>query len=473
MSAPDLDATTTGSLRALLAGGSLSVLLGAGASMTVGLPDWETLAVNLLCRSNVIDDPSVARAFLRGQDPMLAVEAARAAVGDDAWPALLHSALYAEHTEVFPSALHRAVARLAAERTPGSTRLFTLNFDTLLEEAVAAALQEEGRKERPYTRASATPRGDADSVEVHHLHGAIARDADAPATDVILGLSDFVGLSTKSWQFGELQQALQRGPLILVGTSYRDPDMREWIFNLTRDHPGARVMALLSRAGMGLSRTQFTHVKGALQQQWRSVGIEPILLHDHSDSAQAIRELSYEEASDYRPPQVRASSLWARLCQDFERAQRLHSDALEGDRRRLAAALGADANLTLWIANGAGELVRWAGPDRLYKDPAHLKRIPANFDSPWIAGECLAVDDVVAREPVDDPDSTRRWRSVVASPITVAVPGGPPFATAVLSSATPSLLRDHDLDSWFEVLAGLANDWSARLEVTDAIKSQV
>ncbi len=72
----------------------------------------------------------------------------------------------------------------------------------------------------------------------------------------------------------------------------------------------------------------------------------------------------------------------------------------------------------------------------------------------------MAVDDVVASEPQEDPDATRRWRSVVASPITVELPGGPPFVTAVLSSATASRLEDHDLDAWYEVLGERANAWS-------------
>lgn len=473
MAAPDLDLSTTDQLRGLLSEETLSILLGAGASMAVGLPDWETLAVDILCGSGVIDEPEVARTFLRGQDAMLAVEAARAAISEGEWPDLLRSSLYSGVGEAFPSALHLAVARLTAERGAHATRLFTLNFDVLLEEAVAGALDEEVRTERPYIRASATPRGGPDTIEVHHLHGVITPTATAAPTEVVLCLSDFMGMSSRSWQFGELQQALQRGPLILAGTSYRDPDMREWIYQLTRDHPDARVIALLARAGMGLSRMQFDHVRDALEGQWRSVGVEPILLHDHSDAAQAIRELSYGADPDYLPPQARAASIWESVCAEFPGNQEQHSAFLEEDRSELATILGAETNVTLWVADGRGELVRWAAPDRVYKDSGHLKRIPANFDSPWIAGQCLAVDDVVAREPADDPDSTRRWRSVVASPITVSTPGGPPFTAAVLSSATPSLLRDHDLDAWYELLGERANRWARRLEEAVSLRRGV
>ncbi|GAA1955253.1 hypothetical protein GCM10009798_13110 [Nocardioides panacihumi] len=464
MTAPDLDGAIATQLRSLVDRGDISILLGAGASMAVGLPDWETLAVDILRGSGVIDSPDVALAFLRGQDPMLAVEAARGVLSNEEWHDLLAAALYSGSDAPFPSALHFAVAQLAAQRDAGTTRLFTLNFDTLLEEAVRLAFDEIGRPQHLFTRASATPRGSADSLEVHHLHGVISPIAGSGHSDVILGLSDFVGLAERSWQYGELQQAVQRGPLILAGTSYRDPDMRDWIYDLTRSNRDAHVATLLARASMGLSRAQFQHVRDALVAQWRAVGVEPILLQDHADAAQVIRELTFVNMPGYAPPRERAARVWQSLCSRFEALQAEHALALEEDRQELKRILGSDTNVTLWVADGEGTLVRWAAPDRIYREATLLKRIPANHDSPWIAGQCLAIDDVIAKEPVEDPGETRRWRSVVAVPIAVTIPGGPQFTTAVISTATTSPLKDHDLDAWYELLGVRANLWSQRLE---------
>lgn len=465
VAAPDLDQRVTDHLRDLVDGDSLAVLLGAGASMTVGLPNWETLAVEVLCRSRVINDPVVARDFLAGQDPMLAVEAARAVVDPNDWGDLLRDALYADVTgPPFPSALHTAVAGLAAQRPREQTRLFTLNFDVLLEEALDNALEEVGRKERAFIRAADTPRGDADTFEVHHLHGVITPTPGAAASPVVLGLADFVGLPTRSWQFGELQQALQRGPIILAGTSYRDPDVREWVYELTRSGPQFPVVALLARASMGLTRSQYRDVEEALIKQWNAVGVTPLLLHDHADAAQAIRELPHVSDTGYRPPLLRAQGLWSVLCRDFDHRQVSHSDALIEDLHELQSRLGDDTNVTLWVADGAGSLVRYASPDRRYREEAMLKRVPMGFDSPWIAARCMAIDDVYVDEPARDPDSTRRWKSVVASPIAVEAPGGPPFVAAVLSSATTTPLEDHDVDEWYELLGERANVWSSRLK---------
>lgn len=463
MAAPDLDAHVTTQLRSLLDDDAVSVLLGAGASMTVGLPSWESLAVNVLLGSAVIDDPGVAESFLRGQDVMLAVESARGVLDSDEWASLLQESLY-KGTSPFPSAMHRAVAQLVAEREHGSTRLFTLNFDVLLEEAVDHAMLEVGRSVTSFPRASDTPRGGDSTLEVHHLHGVIAPPPAPAPTAVVLGLADFVGLPTRTWQFGELQQALQRGPLVLAGTSYRDPDMREWIFELTRDRDDARVIALLARASMGLTRSEFESVREALVRQWRSVGVEPILLHDHADAAQAVRELLQVDGPDYRPPSERAASLWEALGADFATLQRRHAEALEEDLAELVALLGPETNVTLWVADGDGSLVRWASPDRTYRNLGALRRVSMGHDSPWLAGRCLAIDDVLAHEPADDPEEVRRWRSVVAAPITVQLPGGPPFASAVLSTATSSRLEDHEIDEWFELLGGRTTIWAERLE---------
>lgn len=468
MAAPDLDSTVTDSLQALLDEPQLSVLLGAGASMSVGLPDWDSLAVSVLCGSGVIVEPDDAAAFLSGQDPMLAVEAARSVLSDLEWTRLLRTALYPDAADLFPSALHRAVAQLAAQRDRDATRLFTLNFDTLLEDAIDAAFDEVGRIDRPFTRANETPRGGAGTIEVHHLHGVVPQDAPSAGSDpdvsVILGLSDFVSMPQASWQYSELQQALQRGPLVLAGTSYRDPDVRQWVWRLTAARADARVVALLARASMGLTREQFDAVRDALAAQWNSVGVEPILLHDHADSAQVMRELLYLDDLSYRPPRERAASIWQALSSDFSHLQKAHAEALHEDLQALTSVLGAQTNVTLWIADADGGLVRWSAPDRHYRSAHDLRVIPLGHDSPWIAGQCLAIDDILVGEPVDDPGGFRRWRSVVAAPVTVKLPGGPPFATAVLSSATESRLEDHDLDTWTEVLGECANSWTTRLE---------
>jgi hypothetical protein len=461
VSAAELDLVTLERLRPVAVAGQVSVLLGAGASAAAGLPDWNSLATQLLQLSGTIDDEETARAFLAGQDPSLAAEAARAGASD--WLELVRSALYPPSVgEPEPAALHFAVASLAAQRPVGEVGLFTLNFDLLIERALQDALEEVGSGAGIHARDTEDDRAPRGDLEVHHLHGYLGQDV-AETGEIVLTLSDFTKLSAQSspWQRAALQEALSRGPLVLAGTSYRDSDIRQWLHELLATRPD-KGFILLAREGFGLSRQQFDLVKDALVSQWASIGVSAVLVQDYSDAAQAIRELSTLTEPGYLAPKVRAGALWDAIRGDFDQLQQEHSDQLADDLTRLRPLLGDDANMTLWLADGAGQIVRWSSHDRLYRSPAQLRRVPVGHDSPWIAGQCLGRSEILARD-LSEAMSTRRWHSVVAAPCVADLPGGPPLPTAVLSSAATTPLKDQDLDAWAEVLAELSEEWAERL----------
>lgn len=462
MSAAELDLVTLERLRPVADAAQVSVLLGAGASAAAGLPDWNSLATKLLQLSGTIDDEETARAFLAGQDPSLAAEAAKAAAGD--WLELVRKALYPPSLgEAEPAALHLAVASLAVGRSVGEVGLFTLNFDLLIEWALQDALEEIGSDAGVHARDTEDDRAPRDAFEVHHLHGYLGQDP-LDTGEIVLTLSDFTKLSAQSspWQRAELQSALSRGPLLLAGTSYRDSDIRQWLHELNLATRPDKGFILLARESFGLSRHQFDLVKDALVAQWASIGVSAVLVQDYSDAAQAIRELSALNDVDYLAPKVRAGALWDGIQGDFEQLQREHSDQLARDLTRLRPVLGDDANMTLWLADGAGHIVRWSSHDRLYRGAEQLRKVPVGHDSPWIAGQCLGRSEILARN-LSEAMSTRRWQSVVAAPCVADLPGGPPLPTAVLSSAATSPLENQDLDAWYQVLTELAEEWAGRL----------
>lgn len=437
------------------------LLLGAGASVAAGLPDWDAFAQRLLVGSGVAVDEPEAQAFLARQDAMLAAEAARAATSD--WSALLRSALYGDDEEPEPAVLHLAAAALAAQRPPRAVQLHTLNFDPLLGSALRAALVELTSDAQVHERAESA-QGPEGSYVVNHLHGLLRADPTVEAQGIVLTLNDFVELSGRShpWQVAALQDSLQKGPLILAGTSYRDPDIRQWMYELQHDHDH-EVVVLLARQGLDLDRRTFERVRSALEDQWRAVGVTPVVLQDHADAAQALRELPDLHRSDYLPPRQRARNVWAQQLSAFTDRQRDHSAQLQADLERLKGPLGPELNLTLWLADGEGQLVRWAAPDRVYNDPDRLRRTVPGYDSPWIAGQCLGRDDPLARDLIGPRGPTQRWQAVVAVPIPVQVAGGPAFSSAVLSSASPQTLATHDVDEWQATLIELAQEWGATL----------
>lgn len=107
MSAPDLTADLMQNFLTSGADSHSTLLLGAGASTTSGLPDWDTFAIRLLLQSGSVKTKESARLLLSRQDPLIVVEAARAASGSH-WHKKLRSALYEGVQSVEPSPLHLA-----------------------------------------------------------------------------------------------------------------------------------------------------------------------------------------------------------------------------------------------------------------------------------------------------------------------------------------------------------------------------
>ncbi len=458
MSAAELNSQTIDELRPL-AVDRISVLLGAGASAAAGLPGWDRLAERLLTESNVVSDSDEAKAFLARQDAMLAAEAAKASASD--WPSVLRKALYGGDEEPEPAVLHLAAAALAASSDAGMVQLHTLNFDPLLGTALRRALDEVGSVAQVHQRAESA-QGRAGRYVVNHLHGILPADPGEPARGIVLTLSDFteLGARPRPWQVSALQDSLQKGPLVLAGTSYRDPDIRQWLHDTERDH---EVVVLLARQGLGLDRETFDRVRPALEAQWKAIDVRPIAMHDHADAAQALRELPQLNDAGYRSPRDRAQTVWTAQLATFDDVQRQHSEQLRTDLDRLRVHLGPESNLTLWLADGGGHLVRWAAPDRIYVDPDRLRFADVEHDSPWVAGRCLGRDDLLAVNLEGPRGVTQRWRSVVAAPVGVEVAGGPGFSSGVLTSASPDSLDEHDLEQWQETLIELAIEWGLRL----------
>ncbi|MBX4378169.1 SIR2 family protein, partial [Mycobacterium tuberculosis] len=84
-----------------------------------------------------------------------------------------------------------------------------------------------------------------------------------------------------------IASAVARGALLIAGTSYRDPDLRHWLHAALKDKPDDRAaIVMLAREGFALTKTQFKMAREVLANQWRAVGIEPVLLEDHADAAQ-------------------------------------------------------------------------------------------------------------------------------------------------------------------------------------------
>lgn len=466
MGAPDLSSSLMAQFRDSGAEKHTTLLLGAGASTTSGLPGWNDLVARLLTGSGAAPDEASARLLLSRQDPLIVAEAARARYGAT-WLDKVRNELYRVPTAPASSPLHLAVVSHALAGGAGDTSLVTLNFDTLIEQTLRREKSLDGDDKISVRSVSdtATTSGYGD---VHHLHGVID---PSETRDVVFTLMDFLDVLSdpNSWQSTYLHSALGRGAVIIAGTSYRDPDMRQWLHSARVHAPDEHAaLVILAREGFDLTREQFADLKVALEFQWSAVGLRPVLVDDHSDAAQAIRELRSVNMDGYLAPQQRAKLVWNHCHDQFSSLQPHFADLLKEDAERMKSAFDVDRlGMSLWLSNGDGSLARWAADDRTYRDPAGLRLVDTGFDSPWIAGRALSADGLLIQDI--ERSGTRRWRSVAAVPVPVEHPTHPTMSMAVITVGLPDEAEAYDGSSflWTEKLSKTVDSWSTRL--TEAV----
>lgn len=462
MSAPDLSDEVMAQFKESGAEKHTTILLGAGASTTSGLPGWDELVTRLLVKSGAVPDASSARLLLGRQDPLIVAEAARAQL-EPRWLESVRNELYRLATPPEASPLHRAAVSHALTGDADDTSLVTLNFDVLLEEALVAEQDWGESPSVPVVSASGDV-DEANAIVVHHLHGIVSRDEVA---DVVFTLSDFLEVlsDTGSWQRAYMGRALSKGALVIAGTSYRDPDVRQWLHAAKQEAPREHAaLVILAREGFGVTRSEFDSLQNALESQWTAVGLRPILVDDHSDAAQVIRELRHVNNHGYLAPQERAAKVWERHFEQFDVLQERYAELLAEESETLRSYFSVAAlNVSLWLSDGDGGLVRWASGDRVYRNSASLRRVETGFDTPWIAGRALSADTLLIQDIEGEP--TRRWKSVAAVPVVVNIEGHPPMSTAVLTVGLPDEVAEYDDSSylWVDQLGVVADSWSERL----------
>lgn len=378
----------------------------------------------------------------------------------------MHTALYGDPgTDVHPGSLHLAAAYLAASR-PEQVSLLRLNIDDVLEEALRDVLSDLGREDVVFPRSSVAPRAQGGAHEVQHLHGLLPRDRSQPPEEVVLTLSDFNRLTSTAhpWQAGALGEVMSRGPLVLTGTSFRDADVRQWL-HAARDQGKdveQSVVATIARQGLGLSRQQFADVRAAVQQQWSAIGADSLLVQDHVDAAQLLREVPAFQEAGYQLPRARASAFYQRQIEGFGVLQSRYAAMLDADREVLPDGGAHESDLTLWLADGSDQLTRWASHDRTYRSPDKLRRVPLGHDSAWTAARAVSLDEILV-DATAAATRTARWRTVLAAPITVSQPGGPNLVLGAVSVGTIDAVEGDSEVQWRTAMADLAESWSERV----------
>ncbi len=224
-----------GALATLLKSGQLALLLGAGISTDLGLPEWGGLVTR--CAALLGDTADYSDVTSAG-DLMDAIDRMRRTSGATSEQMLttVRSALYGpaaaeaypKHSlDVIDSRLLTALGALMMASARGSAgEVFTLNFDDVLE----WYLDLHGFRSEVVCELPRTLRGDVD-VHVFHIHGflPLMRDRYDASSWMILSKRQLeerlVRSSTYPWE-ALLLSRLQSKVFLVVGTSLADTDVR-------------------------------------------------------------------------------------------------------------------------------------------------------------------------------------------------------------------------------------------------------
>jgi hypothetical protein len=419
---------------------SLTLIVGAGASMEAELPSWPTLIRTLLesvaeehldeaHRSAWLDE--IAR-----EGPLAAAAVAKALSRSETdFRDRVKSALYGTRpaAHYFPQALAQQIAWLKEQLGP-TLVIATGNYDGLLEQA----LRDRGFVTHSYVRWRQEPIG---SAAVYHLHGRLMPGYSATGR-IVLAEDDYAEVQYPgSWQERFMRNALESSVCIFVGLSLTDPNLIRWLYRYSTESPTeTRHVALFVRqAAPWLDPYVRRGLEMATKERWRRCGVEAVWADFFGESAQFIHEIGLFRTDRSAEPfetraQARLEAARALVAADdpteFLNAQgriaTLLSNLVKGVRT-IASAEGLslddeELGLGLWgVDHAAGTITCWATADRRYTTPRALVPIPLDYDSRWVAVQAVTRGVVVQEDPNV---FASRWRLIRGVPIVVHGAGG-------------------------------------------------
>ncbi len=283
MSEPSMAAAILGRL---LHRGELVLLLGAGASVGMGLPDWAGLVTTCAAHLGSTEDYS---AVSSGRELMRSIDALRrwATLSRSEMKDVVHRALYGDLLDVgeYPestavSPLLVALGAMLMRSARGSAGdVFSLNFDDVLE----WYLDLHGFSTQVVPELPTLIQGDVD-VHVYHLHGFLPLRTDAYETSpwIVFSEPELVDRLAKTAAFpweNLLLNRLQSKVLLGVGTSFSDTDLHislKRVSEVVTDRPYGFVVGRHSEGERG---------------ELMDMGLVPVSLGEHSDVPTFLLEI--------------------------------------------------------------------------------------------------------------------------------------------------------------------------------------
>jgi SIR2-like domain len=456
------------------AGPEIALFVGAGCSIEAGLPSWEELVQRLLDRAarerqlfdddqerfewvaamlrveSLIDAAAVVESLLREGDltRIVAEELFRTApagsiatspTSDDGVPP----------AQIALQIAHLCEAFLDKDR---KVRLYTTNYDNLIEEALRIRLGEEYRV-APYVEPDQAL---DDALVVHHLHGYLGNER--PHTPVVLTARAYFSEPKQTWQAHSVIQTLADVPSLFLGTSLADLNLMRYLYERQGRRRHAAVFVRQAEHPSVPESVQRVREEATIKR-WEADAVDVIFLDHYSDVAQVVAEIACAKAKPdtYSAMPKRAQRYFAplrrRLLRDdvdreaFLRRQmllnRTLSQILDSARIRLRESeidLSREVGLALalWLIDDDGEyLTCWGSTDRLYTDPMSVQMTPVNPHYQFVASRAYCNGSYV-----EESRNFRRsrWSFIVGTPLWTRYDsdlGRIPIGSVTLMTKTP------------------------------------
>lgn len=471
---------------------SLSMIVGAGASVDVGLPSWSLLLRTIL--EKAIQDEGArdgsrfpdmspgwyereAARVLDNADAVSAATVARlmlgAGINDQIRAAMYGSRQY----RVKPGRMALAIARLLRTFSKDA-RLATTNYDDLLEYAIAQTFGWDR------TRVSSTgPDGvftqNAGEFVVKHLHGMLGVAEETPRiTPVVL---DERGYSTTSPEVASaLDELLQEPdrPVLILGASLADPNLVDALHR-GRDHGSIEPVTRQKTDriyGMFVDTGTSRSVDQTQQRRLQDLGVRVVKLLSYAQIPQVLYEMSLRRhvgAEEYWADESpwrygRRLTNWrsglmdryfpTRDRSEFDQAQddlnRALRDAMRSLRDQENGLLrGGPSNerfvLELWVrlpgSRGLGEIQLWSSSTQVSRHPWMVRDqavpIVSNSELPAVRSLMSGTPQIVDLSPREG----SKWSATVAVPVELRnAPYGRIFVGVVVLRSTSAMQRGND-----------------------------
>lgn len=303
-------------IAALIRNGEVAPLVGAGLSVQSGLPTWPRLVQRLL-ELWQHHDPSPAAAALKPRDytnlihevfnknSMTVTSYVRRMISKyqpphgevPSFDKLVQQALYSSEAAPsgfvpFPKQTHKHLIALV---DPHPQRIWTTNYDDLLEHAALAA----GKTVRVLHPGARSERA---GLSVAHLHGFLpppARDLDYPTnkpSPLILAEDDFhlVSWDSSGWVTQEFLNLLDRYRVLILGMSLDDPNLRRVLALNTARSIEAREEPRQHFAVVKQDQFSSNEKQRWYREYWEAHGVELIELPSHEHLLPFLARLRYE-----------------------------------------------------------------------------------------------------------------------------------------------------------------------------------